>query len=308
MHRVIIYHSGKVLINQVAPVSLWIWHASYFSKTPGASPWYFFAVAGIWIVMAIGFTFFEIKGVKSFKDKVVSTYTEKISITENDRNRYIRALENLDEMEASIAKQLPYLSECTENPVEKCREIFSLETCINKVVTAIYFFYKNDPKNRTDQWYRITFMEPISEDELKIKYFQTNNGDPPISFENSQTFKKDYTNTAGYSWLTKIHYKIPDIEEHIKKFEHTTDCHFQIFHREQRDLRSIFSIPVFDEPKNGGHFYGVLNIDTNKRERFRKIEPGRGKDPQLEIIKPFIKRIEYFYRLDYLTYQMERDQ
>lgn len=292
------FHVLKGVIFIVAPVALLFWHTKSFSQLPGSETPIFYIASVCWILFVIVVILVERRVYNSFIYRKIHSYEENLKEIEKDKQRYIRAIQNLDEMEASITKILPRISENPKNAIGSLKDMLSLERCVNQTITSIYYFYRNDPNNLPKQNYRVTFMEPANDSELEIEYFQSPGGESPVSLKRKIRFKKDYQTCAGYAWLTMKYYKIQDIDQHCKARGHSSDCHFTHNHDEQYDIKSIFSIPIFDEPQPEDNFYGVLNIDTNIPGRF--IEMSDGKDPQLEIIKPFLKRIGYFYRISKL--------
>lgn len=290
---------AKVILGIIVPFGLTVWCSIIVSKTPAqrtTSEIAVFAVfVVIWIAAFLYIIIFDKRLKQAIISRTVSGYEKGLKEAKIQKERILRASNSVEELASYIIHRIPVETLVGQDPINKLQKTFDIDDLMNGLITQLYFFYKNDPQNEDEQEYRVIFLKPKNDSELEVKCFQSTNGEEPIILKRGITIKKDNSSCAGWVWSTMQPHKIEDVDLYC--LERTgADCHFKQLHEEKsKEIKSIFCIPVYDEPEPEEHFYGVLCIDTNKKGRFKTIS--NKKDYQLAIIKPFLKRICAFYRL-----------
>jgi len=288
----------KVILQIAVPVLLTIWYSTIFSS-PLRDQVYFFGAVGGWIFSIVGIIALDEKLKKGLRFRQLEELRRSYEKTNYRLTCTTRIIEHLETIGRTITNRVfSSLESAHSDPLASLREALSFELCITDIITEIYSFYHEDPKRLPEQFFRVAFMVPENDENMKIAYHQTPGGIEPISRARNYKFSKENGTCAGYVWMTKRAYLIDDVEKYLKERDRQ-DRHFRYIHEEQeKDLKAIFCVPVYEEPKEGGPFYGVLCVDTNKPGWFSYVGGEKPVDYHIEIIKSFLKRIIYTKKLE----------
>ena len=290
----------KILITLGGPLGFNLWYGHVLTQS-AKTKILFFVLLGLWVGFIIFFTVVDSRLRNSVRSR-------RLEAAEKDRDRLrhkleysTRLVQHIEAVGRSLVNRvLEAMKGSSDSPRKALKEALRLEECINDIITEIYGFFDRDSRKLPEQFFRVSFMMKKDDNNLSIVYHQTPGGVEPISKAENRRFPKHGSTTAGYVWATMKPYLIDDIPKYLNDHKRQKqDVHFKYLNEEQeKNLKGIFCVPVYEEPKVDGKFYGVICIDTSEPGWFSSVSDEDPVSYHMVAIKLFLRRIIYTQRVE----------
>ena len=176
---------------------------------------------------------------------------------------------------------------------------FDYKDRISYVLSQLVNYYQRDSNDSIN--FRVSLMI-VDGDELKIAknvYPQGLDCQTKRDISNKKIKLTKGKGCCGKAWEEGVIKIVGDVKKDLEN--PVNERIFEVFNKKQLyNIRSIYSVPIFDSVKDNSEVIGVVNVDCNKAGRFKEEVYLHGNIEVEDEVNIFIKFLNISYALDKL--------